>query len=146
MRIIAQVDVPTIFPKGVDIKGPVQMFFANEVMRKADPYVPMGSGVLKNSARVVDGGEAIEYSTPYARYHWYGKLMVDPIIGKGAFHDPISGRFWSRPNTPKVLTDRDMSYQGAPMRGPMWVDRMWLTEKESILSSVSQFIMKRLGV
>ena len=125
---------------GLGPNGTTQRFFTNEVMRLSDNYVPRRNNVLKNSAQMTNDGTGIIYNTPYARYHWFGKLMVDPITKKGSFYDPISGRHWSRPKTPKELTDRDMSYNEAPMRGPKWTERMWLDNKDSILNSVEGYI------
>lgn len=125
---------------GLQEAGPVQQFFTSELMRLSDPYVPFRSGPLKNSAHPTPEWDGIIYNTPYARYHWFGKLMVDPITRKGAFYDPRSGRFWSRPNTPKVLTDRDMQYTGAPLRGPRWVERCWIDNKDSIIKAVEAYI------
>ena len=135
-------EVETILKNhGLQEAGPVQQFFTNEIMRLSDPYVPSTTAaVLKNSAHPNQKWDGIIYNTPYARYHWYGKLMVDPITGKGAFYDPLSGRYWSRPNTPKVLTDRDMTYTGAPLRGPMWVKRCWIDNKDSIIKAVEAYI------
>ena len=124
---------------GLQEAGAVQQFFTNEIMRLSDPYVPFRSGPLKNSAHHSPYWDEIIYNTPYARYHWYGKLMVDPITKKGAFHDPLSGRFWSRPLTPKELTTRDMKYTGAPLRGPRWVERCWIDNKDSIIKATEAY-------
>lgn len=125
---------------GLQDGGPVQKFFSNEIMRLSDPYVPFRFGPLKNSAHLTPEGDGIIYNTPYARYHWFGKLMVDPITKKGAFYDPRSGRFWSRPNTPKVQTARDMEYTGGPLRGPRWVERCWIDNKDDIIKSTEAYI------
>lgn len=125
---------------GLQDGGPVQKFFTSELMRLSDPYVPFRSGPLKNSVHPSQEWDSIIYNTPYARYHWFGKLMVDPITKKGAFYDPRSGRYWSRPNTPKVLTDRDLQYTGGPLRGPKWVERCWIDNKDSIINSVEAYI------
>ena len=131
-------DVNTILKNhGLDANGKVQKFFTNEIMRISDDYVPFDGGPLKNSARNL--GDAILYNTPYARYHWYGKLMVDPITKKGSFFKEGYGH-WSRPNTPKVLTTRSMNYKGSPTRGPRWVERAWVNNKESIIKSTEDFI------
>lgn len=132
--------------QGLASGGSVQMFFANEVRRISDPYVPMDNGVLKNTAVIETGGNAICYITPYALVHWYGKVMVDPITGKGAFHDAETGRFWSRPKEQgirKVPTDRDMKYRGAPLRGPYWVERAVLDNRDVLLLAVEKKIMER---
>lgn len=125
---------------GLQPGGPVQRFFTSEIMRLSDPYVPFRNGPLKNSAHPSPQWDAIIYNAPYARYHWFGKLMVDPITHKGSFYDPKSGRFWSRPNTPKVLTDIGMKYTGAPLRGPMWVERCWIDNGDSIIKSTQSYM------
>ena len=137
-------DADTIMKNhGLSYGGPAHRFLTNELMRLSDPYVPMRSSILKNSARVAPEGDAIIYDTPYARYHWYGKLMVDPITHKGAFKytDKRTGNvvFYSRPNTPKVLTDRDMHYHGN-LRGPRWCERCWIDRKTDICNSLEKFI------
>ena len=121
-----------------DAGGSAQKFFTSELMRLSDNYVPFASGVLKNSAIMENDGTGIIYSGPYARYHWFGKLMVDPITGKGAFYKEGYG-FWSRPNTPKVLTDKDINYQGAPMRGPRWVERCYIDNQQKLISQTAAF-------
>lgn len=126
---------------GLNPEGRVQAFFTSEIMRKADPYVPYSAGALRESARVSEDKCAIIYETPYARYHWFGKLMVDPITKKGAFYSPTYG-FWSRPNVLKEKSDRKLSYNGAPMKGSRWVRRCWINERENIIKSTEAFMKK----
>jgi len=52
--------------------GLVQRFFTSEVIRLSDKYVPFRSGILKNSVHPTPDFDAIFYTTPYARYHWFG--------------------------------------------------------------------------
>ena len=117
-----------------------RLFLMNEIIRLSDDYTPFDTGVLKNNITKSPSGKWFEYNTPYARYLWYGKLMVDPITKKGAFHDPKTGRFWSRPNTPKELTDRDLKFRFAPKRGAHWVERMWADHGNTIIDSVERFV------
>ena len=124
---------------GLGAGGRVQKFFSSEVMRMSEPYLPFKAGALQASARLTEKGDGIIYDTPYARYHWYGKLMVDPITKKGAFYNPQTGRFWSRPNTPKELTNKDLVYRGAPMRGPRWVERAWIDHGDEIIKAVQDY-------
>lgn len=125
---------------GLDKGGNVQRFFSSEVMRVSNKYLPFKAGALQSSARLDDSGDAIIYSTPYARYHWYGKLMVDPITKKGSFYNPRTGRHWSRPNTPKELTDKNLKYNGSPLRGPRWVERAWIDNKDSIIKATQGYM------
>ena len=128
--------------RGLSAGGAVQAFFTNEIMRLSDSYVPFAEGALKTSARVSADKIAIEYNTPDARYHWYGKKMVDPITGKGAFYSPTYG-FWSRPGVQKVLTAQPLKYNGAPLRGPKWVERCWVDNKDSIIKATELFARRQ---
>lgn len=124
---------------GISDCGSVQEFMLNEIMRLSRDYTPFGAGALMASARISEDKKAIEYHSRYAQYHWFGKLMVDPITKKGAFFSPEYG-FWSRPNVQKELTDRDLRYNGAPTRGPRWVERCVIDNAEVIAKSVADKI------
>lgn len=115
---------------GLDEKGRVQQFIDNECIRLMQPYTPNLNGVLIKSATLNTeiGSGMIIQKTPYARYQYYGKLMVDPKTLKGSFYDPKTGRHWSRPNTPKMLDPkgRNLNYSTFknPMAGSHWFERM----------------------
>lgn len=84
-----------------EIEGRVsraQETLANEIMKDTRQYVPFLTGVLVNSARVQ--GNSIVYSTPYARYLWEGKVMVDPETGSP----------WARPGASKVLNGKSLVF------------------------------------
>ena len=134
---------------GLSPGGAAQRFFTNELMRLSDPYVPMRNSVLKNSARVSDEGDAIIYETPYARYLWYGKVMVDPKTGKACmvFTDKATGNvvFYSRKDVQKVLTDRDIKYHGGGLRGSKWVERCWIDNKDALCKATEDFINSGRG-
>ncbi len=113
------IDIETSLPEvgklvrklGINRRGSVQMAVAEEVLRLSDALVPFDSGVLKQSAMIEDGGEIVSWNTPYARYQYYGMLMVDPKYKKGAMFNKEYG-FWSRPGVVKELTDTSLHYQG----------------------------------
>ena len=109
----------------------VHRFFTNELRRVSDNYVPFRAGALKNNVVIDADGSAITYNSPYARYHWYGKKMVDPEYGVGSFYDKDYGH-WSRPGVSKVLTEVDLNYTGAPNRGPKWALRAFADNKEAL--------------
>lgn len=97
-----------------------QKFIDSEVLRLCSPYVPFQSGMLEKSGilgTVIGSGE-VNYNSPYARYLYYGKLMV--------------GR------APKELTDIDLKFHGAPMRGAFWFERMKQDKKEQILRGAAK--------
>lgn len=129
---------------GLEPGGRVQAYFTSELMKLSDPYVPYSAGVLRSKARISRDKCAIEYDERYARYHWFGKLMVDPVTHKGAFYSPTYG-FWSRKDVNKVLTNRDLKYNdGFPggLRGPRWVERCWLNNKYSIITATEEYMKK----
>lgn len=117
---------------GLEKGGRVQAFFTTEVMRRSDPYVPFSSGPLKNTARMTADKDGIIYNQPYSRFHWYGKVMI---------YEP-TGSTWAPKYGEKVVTDRDMEYQGAPLRGPKWVERSWLDNKDDIIRTTEEFARK----
>lgn len=122
--------------RGLEPYGKVQKFIDNEITKKMVPYTPMLSSTLFKSATPSPkiGSGLIIQKTPYARYQYYGKLMVDPITQKGAFYSPGYG-FWSRPNVKKELTNKDLVHNKSkhPMAGPFWFERAKADHKEEIL-------------
>lgn len=118
-------------------KKKARMMLKNEVVKDCEPFVPMLSGSLKNSPMPSIGADDsyIIYNSLYARYQYYGLLMVDPLTGKGAFFDPDYG-FWSRPGVSKVRTSRPLQYttthhpkacsrwfeKGKTVHGKSWIE------------------------
>lgn len=71
---------------------------AVQVRRDTSPYVPFLTGSLDNRTRVVDN--LIIYPGPYARFLYYGKVMVDPETGS-----PFAPK-----GATKVVTDKDLVF------------------------------------
>ena len=129
--------------KGLQPNGPVQKRVDTECIRLMQPYIPMDQGVLTGAFQQTQiGSGRIIQSTPYARYQYYGELYVDPQTGKGAFHDPISGRFWSRPNVQKIPSGRSLNYNKTrhPQAGPRWFDRMKADHIQDLLEAIKEEI------
>ena len=100
----------------------VQKYLASQVKRLCDPYVPMQQGLLKNQATIASDGSSIVYTQPYAHYQYYGKVM--------------GGR------PPKEYTGDDLTYHGAPMRGPEWEKRMLADKSGDLERSIEAYIKK----
>ncbi len=103
--------------RGLGDDSGAQRFLASEVVRLSDPYVPMapGSGAhMKSRYDIEADGSAITYHGPYAHFQHEGVVMV----GRE------SGSPWAKSGEPKVMTERALTYHGAPMRGPHWEKRM----------------------
>lgn len=71
---------------------------AQQVAKDTSPFVPMLTGSLDQRTRV-DGSQVI-YPGPYARFLYYGKVMVDP--NTGSTYAPKGGT--------KVVTDRNLVF------------------------------------
>lgn len=74
---------------------------AIQVQKDTSPYVPALTGSLDQRTRVE--GDAVIYPGPYARYPYYGKLMVDPETGSS----------YAKKGATKVLTDKDLVFSKA---------------------------------
>lgn len=129
---------------GLEESGPVQNFFTNEVWRLSDDYVPIDTGMLKNNAQMSLDGTQIIYNMVYARYQWYGNLMVDPIYLVGGFpltKYGIQVGFFSRPGVPKIMDPNGRTINNFNrLRGPYWTQRMWSDRHEEIERAVQKFI------
>lgn len=84
---------------------------ANEVLKDTDPFVPALTGSLSQRAHVK--GDSVVYPGPYARYLYYGKVMVDAETGRGPdkFLDKNGNvviRF--RKGSHLTATDKDLVY------------------------------------
>lgn len=104
----------------------VQRFVDSEVIRLCDPYTPFYTGMLKRSAilgTVIGKGEVI-WNMLYAKYLYYGVLMVSPTTGSS----------WAKLGERKILTEKHLSFNGAPKRGKMWFERMKSDHKDKIIS------------
>lgn len=65
----------------------------------------------------------MQYLAPYARYQYYGKLMVSSVTGSS----------YARHGEKKVLTDIDLVYSKEPLAGKLWFERMKADKKQQIL-------------
>lgn len=124
--------------------GLVQEFFTNEVWRLSDDYVPFDEGFLKNNVSMSLDKSKIIYNSPYARYHWYGNLMVDPVYHFGGFmtyEDGMPNGFRSRKGVPKILDPNGRAINNwKGIRGPYWTSRMWADRHREIELAVQKFI------
>lgn len=123
MNIKVDIDVNKIMAsRGLGSSKKAQKFLASEIVRLSDPYVPMqlGGGALKNQRIIASDGAFIVYTQPYAHYQYYGEVMA--------------GR------APKRYTGKALTYNGAPMRGARWTERMLADKRSEIENNVKAFI------
>lgn len=112
----------------------VQGYIDSEVIRLMTPYTPMRNGILYKSATLgttIGSGEIIQVA-PYARYQYYGKLMVSRITGSA----------WAKQGESKVLTNQPLTYRTDrhPLAGSYWFERMKADKKEKILRGAKRYL------
>lgn len=114
-------------PKWEDRYSKAQKFVDSEVIRLCAPYTPFDSSFLQKSAVLgtVIGSGTVEWVAPYARYLYYGLLMVSPSTGSS----------WAEKGERKTLTDKPLSYNGSPKRGKLWFERMKADHKQEIIDN-----------
>lgn len=107
---------------GLNEGGIIQKFVDSEVLRLCDPYLPFQTGTLRNQGilgTVVGSGE-VAWVSVKARYLYYGKVMVGP--------------------PPKTVTNIDLKYNGAPMRGSFWFERMKADRGQEIIEGAQKLL------
>ena len=106
----------SVLQRGLEVGGRVQKFIDSEVLRTTEPYVPFDFGKLKQSGitGTVIGSGKVVYNSVYAKYLYYGKVMV----GEQS-HSP-----WARAGERKVVTEKDLTFHsGDSRRGSFWFER-----------------------
>lgn len=110
-----------------------QKYVDSECIRLMKPYTPFMNGVLEKSATIgtVIGSGEIHQNAPYARYQYYGMLMVSSVTGSS----------FARNGESKVLTDTPLQYNTFrhPQAGKMWFERMKADHKKDILAGAAQY-------
>lgn len=99
---------------------------ANQVKSDTEPFVPMLTGSQVNRTRVI--GNSIIYPGPYARYLYYGKVMVDAATGKGPMRivDELGNEYIRFRKGAKLKpTSRPLKYTKDFHKdaGPRWFER-----------------------
>lgn len=112
---------------GLENGGRVTKFMASEVARLCDPYVPVQSGSMKNRRFI--GDDYVRYPGPYAHFQYVGKVMIGSR----------SNSPWARHGEPKVYTNRSLTYNGAPTRGPEWDKRMMIERGSELVNNVAKY-------
>lgn len=118
--------------RGLYNGGRVQKFIDQEVIRLMDPYTPHLNGVLIKSATIGTkiGSGLVQQNAPYARYQYYGKLMVSSLTGSSyAVHGES-----------KVLTNKDLVYNKSKnsLAGPFWFERFKADHKDEVLKGAQK--------
>ena len=124
--------------------GRTQKTIDSAFMGYMDKFMPADSNeMIKSMYRStrVGSGE-VNINVPYAHYQYEGELYVDPKYGIGAFHDPQSGRYWSRRGIKKIPSGKKLNYHGGANRGDHFIERTINVHYDDILNAGQKEIDK----
>lgn len=123
--------------RGLGDSKDARKYLAARVKARSDPYVPMRNGKLKDTAQISESGSYLIYRQPYARYQYYGRVMGPNVRTSEGWRSMAK-------KGGKYLTGRDLKYNGSPMRGAMWNQRMLEANAKDLERDVQAFITRRL--
>lgn len=128
-RVVIKSTQALMAARGLEAHGAVQKYIDSEVLRLNAPFTPFQSGqLIQSGIHGTDVGSGIvRYNAPYARYLYYGKVMVGS-----------NGSPWAKKGEKKRVTDRNITYHGAPMRGSYSFERMKTAHQRNILQGAAR--------
>lgn len=77
-----------------------QWWLGKQVLAGCNPFMPNQTGNLIQRSYTEKNGARVVFPGPYARFQYFGKVMVDPVTGSP----------WARKDAKKVLTERPLKY------------------------------------
>jgi len=112
----------------------LQKFIDAAVLSGCEPYIPLKTSILIRSGEIatIIGSGTVTWLTPYARFLYYAKLMIDPETGSA----------WALAGNKKIVTDINLVYHGGGKRGSFWFER-W---KSDNLKSFAGNLKRELGL
>ena len=120
-----------------------QIAMTREVDKRIGRYMAFRTGVMSGKAKRMISPSQILVDTPYARYQYYGKVMVNSNTGKGPRLIPGVGFRWPKGAILKV-TDRPLQYDTSKnaKAGPYWDKALMDNESTEIFESVANEIIR----
>lgn len=128
-----------------DRSNKAEHIVAIQAQKDTEPFVPFRQGSLNIRTQVA--GNTIIYPGPYARYLYYGKVMVNAKTGKGPMHftDKNGNEVFRYPKGAVLKpTDRNLVYTKDFHKdaGAFWFERSkrknlqtWLDVAEKVVNT-----------
>lgn len=112
---------------GLDNNGRITKFLRDDADRLINPFVPLNNGMLRRN-KTYPKNNQIKYTSPYAKYQYYGKLMLTK-----------NGASWAKLGEKKVLTSKNLKYHTSGT-GPKWNELMMQRRKNDLVKDVENYI------
>ena len=113
---------------GLDKDGRVVRHLRNTADRLMMPYIPGGAGGQLARLKNYPSNHEIKYTSPYAKYQYYGKLMLAK-----------NGSAWANLGEKKVNTSKDLKYHTSGT-GPKWDKLMLQRREDDLVKDVENYI------
>lgn len=115
-----------------------QNWLDGQVFTDMEKYMPFRDGNMRNVSAIMSrsmqgSGQVIAGAPPYGRFHYEGKVMVDPVTGSP----------WARAGAKKVVTDRDLVFDKTAH--PRATDHWFDAAKDQYVKSWAKGVKKRAG-
>ena len=104
---------------GLNKDGRVTRYLRDDADRLMNSFVPMDNGMLRRNKTYPKNNE-IKYTSPYAKYQYYGKLMLAK-----------NGSAWAKLGEKKVKTSKNLKYHTSGT-GAKW-DKLMLQRRKNDL-------------
>ena len=132
--------------KGLDKAGDVQAFHTQNVLRRIKKYMPFVSGATYKLTVIQTDIHKPEIvtDTPYAKYLFYGKAMVNAKTGKGPANIPGVG-FRYKKGTILKVTERPLEYSKTKNQqaGPRWDKTLSAAEGKAMAEDLQRYIARK---
>ena len=99
------------------------------VDRLSNPFIPFDNGMLRRN-KTYPSNHEIKYISPYAKYQYYGKLMLTK-----------NGSSWAKLGEKKVKTSKNLKYHTSGT-GAKWEQLMLQRKKNNLVKDVENYIKR----
>lgn len=114
---------------GLNKDGRVTKFMRDTVDRLSNPFIPFDNGMLRRN-KTYPSNHEIKYTSPYAKYQYYGKLMLAK-----------NGSSWAKLGEKKVETSKSLKYHTSGT-GAKWEQLMLQRKKSDLVKDVENYIKR----
>ena len=122
---------------GLDKDGRVTRFLRDDADRLMNPFIPMDNGMLRRNKTYPKNNE-IKYTSPYAKYQYYGKMYISPKLGVSGILLK-SDRWWSPKGEKKTPTSKKLKNHTSGT-GPKWDKLMLQRREDDLVKDVENYI------
>lgn len=113
---------------GLTRDGKVTKHLRDTIERFSIPFVPGGSAGKLAKLVTYPANDEIKYTSPYAKYQYYGKLMLAK-----------NGSAWAKKGEKKILTDKNLRYHVSGT-GAKWDKLMLRKRKADVVKDLENYI------